>query len=99
MMTWSEYQKLVDGQTNKTKIEAYIAISDEMIRQAGGDHNAVPDGGEWKDSAGNGRGIVKVASGSRWAFRNYCEFEEVTLPNGQTGVYVHAHAPDASRFR
>lgn len=94
MMTEADFESTVQGQQNASKLEAWIAVSDELIREG----NDVPDGGEWTGSDGQGLGIQQVSPVVREAYRNYCTWRELTQPSGETGVYVVANASNADRF-
>lgn len=99
MMTYKEFQAGLATQANPSKLETWIAFSNDQVANAlGNDPSQIPDGGEWLGEDGQGMGIVVKPDGSRWAYRNYCQWEEDTLPGGQTGIYTHADALFASRF-
>lgn len=95
-MNQAEFEKINKDAGRGSTLEEYALTSDEQIQQG----NDPPDGGEWKDENGQGMGIVQTQATPkiRFAYRNWCEWEELTLPSGATGIYVRAHAPAASRF-
>lgn len=94
-MNQAQFEQINKDAGRSQTLENYIQTSAEQ-EQLG---NPPPDGGEWT-SAGVGLGIrvTRVKPKVRIAYRNFCEWEEVTLLDGSTGIYVHAHAGAASRF-
>lgn len=95
-MNQADFETINKQAGRGSTLENWAQTSDEQTQQG----NDPPDGGEWKDAAGQGMGIVQTQATPRirFAYRNWCEWEELTLPDGETGIYIRAHAPAADRF-
>lgn len=98
-MNQTDFEKINRDRGRKSVLEDWITTSAELVAENQGDVNVVPDGGEWLDANGQGVGIIQTNVVTREAYRNYCVWRELTLPNGQRGIYVEAHGPNADRFR
>lgn len=88
MISQTDFETINKQAGRGSTLEEWAATSDEQIA-AGQD---VPDGGSWDAQ------IIQVAPTMRMMVRNYCEWHEITLPDGSKGINISAHAPNADRF-